>query len=148
MPSSSGGEHLKIYGCILQLFMISLWKKAWSFNFKLTISSLSPLCREHGSSFEKKIWIFFTQGCFVPSFDEIGTLLLQSVSLYICYFEIISPWKRAGFFICTNSHPHHPRIHCAKFGWNWPYGSWEEDENVKGLRTDGRRTTGDQKISS
>ena len=54
MPSSSGGEHLKIYGCILQLFMISLWKKAWSFNFKLTISSLSPLCREHGSSFEKK----------------------------------------------------------------------------------------------
>ena len=26
---------------------------------------------------------------------------------------------------------------CAKFGWNWPSGSWEEDENVKSLLTDG-----------
>ena len=23
---------------------------------------------------------------------------------------------------------------CAKFGWNWPSGSGEEDENVKSLR--------------
>ena len=23
---------------------------------------------------------------------------------------------------------------CAKFGWNWPTGSGEEDENVKSLR--------------
>ena len=29
---------------------------------------------------------------------------------------------------------------CAKFGWNWPGGSWEEDENVKKLQTnDGRQ---------
>ena len=27
---------------------------------------------------------------------------------------------------------------CAKFGWNWPSGSGEEDENVKSLQTDGR----------
>ena len=25
---------------------------------------------------------------------------------------------------------------CAKFGWNWPSDSWEEDENVKKLQTD------------
>ena len=31
--------------------------------------------------------------------------------------------------------------------WNWPSGSWEEDENVKSLQTDGRQTTGDQKSS-
>ena len=34
---------------------------------------------------------------------------------------------------------------CAKFGGNWPSGSGEEDENVKGLQTDGqtdRRTDG------
>ena len=29
---------------------------------------------------------------------------------------------------------YHPRIFCAKFGWNWPCGSGEEDENVKSLR--------------
>ena len=27
---------------------------------------------------------------------------------------------------------------CAKFGWNWLSGSWEEDENVKSLQTDGQ----------
>ena len=34
---------------------------------------------------------------------------------------------------------------CAKFGWNWPGGSEEEDENVKSLQTDrqtDRRTDG------
>ena len=39
----------------------------------------------------------------------------------------------------------------SKFVWNLPSGSGEEDENVKGLQTDGqtdrRRTTGDQKCS-
>ena len=25
---------------------------------------------------------------------------------------------------------------CAKFGWNWPNDSGEEDENVKRLQTD------------
>ena len=45
---------------------------------------------------------------------------------------------------------------CAKFGWNWPCGSGEEDENVKSLRhnnhndnndDDGQRTNFDQKGS-
>ena len=40
---------------------------------------------------------------------------------------------------------------CAKFAWNFPYGSGEEDENIKSLQTDGQtdelRMTGDQ-ISS
>ena len=26
---------------------------------------------------------------------------------------------------------------CAKFGWNWPSGSGEEDENAKSLQMDG-----------
>ena len=38
------------------------------------------------------------------------------------------------FFIWTNLNPLHPRRLCAKFGWNWPSGSGEEDENVKSLR--------------
>ena len=32
---------------------------------------------------------------------------------------IISPWKRALPFIWTNLNPHHPRMLCAKFGWNY-----------------------------
>ena len=40
---------------------------------------------------------------------------------------IISPWKRAGPFIWTNLNPLHPRMLCAKFGWNWLSGFGEED---------------------
>ena len=31
------------------------------------------------------------------------------------------------FFIWTNLNPLHPRILCAKFGWNWLSGSGEKD---------------------
>ena len=59
--------------------------------------------------------------------------------MYFHYFVIISPWKRAEPFIWTNLNPLHPRMLCAKFGWNWPSSSGEEDENVKIYRqTDGR----------
>ena len=49
--------------------------------------------------------------------------------MYLYYFEIISPWKRAGPFIWTTCilNPLYPRMLCAKFGWNWPRGSGEED---------------------
>ena len=43
---------------------------------------------------------------------------------------------RAWPVIWTNLNPLHPGILCAKFGWNWPSGSGEEDENVKSLQTD------------
>ena len=72
-------------------------------------------------------------------------------SMYFIYFIIISPWKRVGPFIWTNLNPLHLRMLCAKFGWNCPNGSGEQDENVKSLQTDGqtdtRRTTGGQKSS-
>ena len=48
-------------------------------------------------------------------------------SMYFHYFVIISPCKRAGPFIWTNLNPLHPRMLCAKFGWNWLSGSGEED---------------------
>ena len=44
------------------------------------------------------------------------------------------PWKRAGPFIWRNLNPLHPKIYCDMFGWNWPSGSGEEDENVKNLQ--------------
>ena len=49
------------------------------------------------------------------------------LSMYFRYLETIPPWKRVGPFIWTNLNPLHPRMHCAKFGWNWPCGSWKED---------------------
>ena len=42
------------------------------------------------------------------------------------HFVIISPWKKTGSFIWTNLNPLHPRMHCAKFGWNWPRGYGED----------------------
>ena len=70
---------------------------------------------------------------------EIGSVVLEKrnfliSSMYFRYFVIFSPWKRAGFFIWINFNPLHPRMLCAKFGWNWPSGSGEEDDNVKSLR--------------
>ena len=65
--------------------------------------------------------------------------------MYFRYFVIIAPWKRAGPFIWTNLNPLHPRMLCAKFGWNWPSSSGEEVENVNSLQTYGqtdRRTDG------
>ena len=59
--------------------------------------------------------------------------------MYSRCYRIISPLGRALPFIWTNLNPLHPRILCDKFGWNWPSGSGEEDENVKSLQTDRRR---------
>ena len=44
--------------------------------------------------------------------------------MYFCYFVIIFPKKRAWPFIWTNLNLLHPRMLCAKFGWNWPSGFW------------------------
>ena len=67
----------------------------------------------------------------MPSLVEIGPVLLENkdfsnLSLYFRYFIIISPWKRAEPFIWTKLNSLHPRMHFAKFGWNWPSGSGEE----------------------
>ena len=65
-------------------------------------------------------------------------------SMYFHYFIItcISPWKRAGpffeqtwipftqgwiVFIWRNSNPVYRKMLCARFGWNWPSCSGEDD---------------------
>ena len=65
-----------------------------------------------------------------------------NVFLLLCTCNYL-PLEKAEPFICTNLNPLHPRMHFAKFGWNWACGSWpsgfgEEDENVKSLRQQGR----------
>ena len=68
----------------------------------------------------------------------------QLSSMYFCYFVIISPYKRAGPFIWTNLNSLDPRMLCAKFGWNWLSGSWEE---VTDGRTETDRQTTDERRS-
>ena len=66
-----------------------------------------------------QVWLKLAQWC-------RRNFLFFILSMYFCYLVIISPWKRAWPFIWTNLNPLHPRMHCAKFGWNWPSGSREE----------------------
>ena len=68
--------------------------------------------------------------------------------MFFSHYRIISLWKRVGAFIWTTLNPLHPRMLCAKFGWNCPSGLGEEDENVKNLRQWWhKRTNFDQKSS-
>ena len=57
--------------------------------------------------------------------------------MYFRYFVVFSPLEKSEqIWIPFNQQS----CTCAKFGWNWPCGSGEEDENVK--FTDGRKTDG------
>ena len=92
--------------------IVSPWKKVWPFIWT-NINLLHPrmLCAKFG-------WNW-------PSgFGEEDFLIS---SMYFRYFVIISPWIGTGPFIWTNLNPLHPRMLCAKFGWNWPSGFGEED---------------------
>ena len=80
------------------------------------------------SSFEQT-WIPFIQGCILPSLVEISlAVLVEKIFKFVNVFSLFHYylyWKRTGPFILTNLNPLHQRVHCAKFGWNWPSGSWE-----------------------
>ena len=94
----------------------------------------------------------FTQACFVPSFVEIGPLVLEKniFKMYQCIFAISPLWKGQDPSFEQIWTPLHLRILCAKFGWNWPNGSGEEEEKVKSLQQQRLLTTDklcDQKSS-
>ena len=87
-------------------------------------------------------WIPIAQGCFVPSLDDIGPVILEEISKFRHVFSLfrnISLLKWTWLSIWTNLNPHPPSMHCAKFRslhpkmfyakftWNWPSGSGEED---------------------
>ena len=62
---------------LVEIGPVVLEKKIFKFcQCIFTISSLSPLGKGRGPSFEQ-IWIPFTQGCFVPSLVEIGPVVLE-----------------------------------------------------------------------
>ena len=102
------------------------WIRAWK--EKKTLFTLWALdC----SSFEQT-WILFTQWCFVPNLVEIGPAVLEKKHFKFrqCIFTIsllsplgkgLGPSFEQTWILIT------PRRHCAKFGWNWPSESGEED---------------------
>ena len=57
---------------------------------------------------------------------------LNFVNVFYCIllFRNNLPLEIGGPFICRNLNSIHPKILCAKFGWNWPNGSKEEDFKI------------------
>ena len=80
-------------------------------------------------------WIPFTEGCFVPNLVEIGPVslvkkfflnFLNEFSLFHNYL----PLEMGVAFIWTNLNLHYSNMLCAKYGWNWPSVSGEEDFKI------------------
>ena len=80
------------------------------------------------------IWtIPFTQEYFATSFVEIDPLVLEKIFKFCQVFLLSFPKEL-------------PKMHCAKFGWNWRSGSGEEIVNVKSLQTNRQTDDGRQVI--
>ena len=71
---------------------------------------------------------------YAQSYDSIITLVWREKQSSPFLIIIYSPY-------CKTVSPLHPRTLYAKFGWNLPHGSREEDDNMKSLQTD-RQTDG------
>ena len=90
-----------------------------------------PLEIGWGPLFEQT-WIPIKQGCIVLSLVEIGPVVLDKKIFFnflnvFSHFRNYLPLEKGGAIIWRNLNPLHPKMHCAKFGWNWPSGSEEEE---------------------
>ena len=119
---------ISLQGCfvpsLLEISPVVLKRKIYKVcQCKFPFSQLSPFGKGRGPSFEHN-WIPIIQGCFMPSLVEIGPLFLKRKIFKVCQcifdISLLSPlWKgRCPSFEQTWIHPHHPRMLCAKFGWN------------------------------
>ena len=89
----------------MRIYFFLLWRN---------LNPLHPrmLCAEIGWNW---LWQWFWRRGFF-NFDDVFSLFCKYL-----------PLEKSGPFIWTNLNPHDPRMLCAKFGWNWPSGSGEED---------------------
>ena len=71
-------------------------------------------------------------------------VVLERKIFYIRHFVIIPQSKKVWASISRNLSPLYSRMLCAKYSWNWPSNSGE-DENVNSLQTEGQ-TDGRQAI--
>ena len=60
---------------------------------------------------------------------------------FVNAFALFRNLEKGWSFIWTNLNPLYPRMLCAKFIWNWPSGSGQEDDIVKSLQTDDGQQT-------
>ena len=54
----------------------------------------------------------------------------RSLLYFVNIFLLLNnypPWKKGGALLLNKLDSHHPRMLCAKFGWNWRNGLGEED---------------------
>ena len=113
-PSGSGEEDVFISSMYWSYFeIISPWRRVGPFTWT-NLNSLHPrmLCDKYGWN-----WL-----------SGSGEENFKILSKYFRFFVIISHWKSAGPFIWKKKlNLLHPKMLCAKFGWNCPSGSWEED---------------------
>ena len=90
---------------------------------------LSSFWDLHGFLFDQTS-IPFTQGCFVQSFVEIVPVVQEKILKFcLCIFvtslsSLLGKRHGPSFeqLKCL-----HPKMHCSKFGWNWPSGPGKED---------------------
>ena len=66
-----------------------------------------------------KVWVLYTQAR--THYAKFGRdwPIGWNATMYFHYFVIISPSERTWPFIWTSLNSLHPRMLCAKFGWNW-----------------------------
>ena len=72
-----------------------------------------------------QVWLQLAQWFWRRRFLKFVNVFLQ--------FHNYLPFKDRPFN-WTNLNPFHSKMLCAKFGWNWPSGSGEEDQNVESFR--------------
>ena len=112
--NGSGEEDFKISSMYFCYFIIFFpWKRVGYFIWL----HLNP-------NHSKMIFVKF--GWNLPCVQE-KKIFIGKICQWICPYFVIFPWKRNGPFIWNNLNSLHPRMDCAKFGWNWPSGSGEED---------------------
>ena len=105
-----------IYFYFRHLVIISLWNRAWTFDW----TNLNP----------------FTQKCLVQSSVEVCQWFLRRFLKFINLFSLFRFYLPLEKGIALHFYSDYPMMLCAKFGWNWPSASVEEDENVKSLLAD------------
>ena len=75
--------------------------------------------------------ISITQGCFSAKFgwNRHSGSGEKSLLYFVYIFLLLNkypPWKKGGALLLNKLDSHHPRMVCAKFGWNWRNGLGED----------------------
>ena len=90
--------------------VISPWKRVWPFIF----TNLNTL----------------NQGCFASSLFILTQWFL--IRRFLNFVNVYSLFRNY-LPLEKGLDSHHPSMLCAKFGWNWPSGSWEEDISISSM---------------